>query len=163
MKNTIVFGLLVVAVALIEYAFASSGVLKFVWVAALVLYLSDMETDAVFFAFFAGLISDLILLRDAGLTGMGAFGGLCLILVARSVGVASKEWQKVFVTVFAIGSCYGVDALIRVILGESIIMHEMRSYYIKGIILNAIVVLTGLVLMDSIKRSSTEGKTVKLS
>lgn len=163
MKNTFYLTLVAIAVALIEYAFSSVGFLKLVWVVAIVLFFSETEIIAVTFAFIAGLLTDLLLLRNAGMTGMGAFGGLSVLLLASSAGVASKEWQKVLVTIFAITACFGVDYLVRRLFGESVNFFEMRVFYLKGVVVNTIFVMAGIVLFDTFKHSGKDGKTVKLT
>lgn len=162
MRNLLKVAIGAIIIALLGYGLSLSGYMRLVWVGAIVLFGVEMTAPAVVFAILGGLLTDLLMHNYAGVTGLCVLVGLCLFLVARSAGLAVKEWQKLIVVVIAMTVCFAVDAVIRMLLGGSDVSFELLGFWSSGILLNSLLAVVGIFLLTSYERSSGGGKRVTL-
>lgn len=148
--------------ALLGYAFSFLGYVELVWVGTVVLFVMGSETQAVIFSLVGGILFDMILHAHAGVTSLSVLVALVLYVLARSLGVAGKEWQRIIALVLVFCGCFAIEALIRLLLGESAGVEGMLGFWSTGVLVNVSLTLIGMALFRYTEGVSLTRKTVKL-
>ena len=162
MRNIVLVIISSIAAALLGYAFSFTGYINLVWVGAVVFFVSDWVTEAVIFAVLGGLLTDLLLHSNAGVTGLSVLVALSMYLLAKAAGVASKRWQKMIAVVVVFCLCFAVDAVVRSLLGTSVEAGDLIEFWSTGVIVNSLLTLGGILALRQVERTATSGRKVKL-
>ncbi len=148
--------------ALLGFAISSFGPVSLVWVVAGVLFLSDMETEAIVIAILGGGVFDLLSHGNAGLTGMSVLCGLGVYSLARGLGVADRVWEKVVFLLAAVFCGNILEALLLSVLDGLPLDSSLFEIWLRNVMVNSVMIGVGLLLLKTVMRPSTSGVKVKL-
>lgn len=132
MKQTLKIIAVSILIALLNSGLSFAGDINIIWIAAVSFFVADMESTGVIIAVLAGFISDMLLHGGLGTTGLVILAALVLYVIARSIGICHRTWQKVLAFFMVIFAAYLFEYLGKLLFGEGPGLSWNGIYYCAG-------------------------------
>lgn len=162
MKRVLILIALSFVVALLNIAVSFLGPVNLVWAAAVALYISEREKSGIVFAVASGVMFDIMMHGNVGLTTISILGALLIYVLVKSIGFGDRSWQKLGISFVVMFLALMLQSLGRALLEGNTSGFFDLQYFLQGAVVNTVILVAFYIMIYLVGDRFTSKNVVKL-
>ena len=162
MRKIVFFTIGAIAAALLSVGLSFIGDLNLVWIVVIVLMLSELEVMAVIFAVVSGFFMDVFLHANIGATSISILIGLAFYVLAKSVRIGGRVYEKVLLVIIVLTVSFVVDAVVRDLIGDGSLVTLSVEYLLPDVLWHGVGVAIGIGMIRYVEGGESRKSVVTL-